>query len=311
MKLPDDRLLMALGAIVGLLVLASLIVFALKKAKPQGNFDELSSRIKSWWIMVGVFSLAVAVHRTVTFVFFALLSFLALREYLSLVPTRSEDHRPHLWLFAAIPIQYWWVATGWYGMFIIFVPVYVFLFLPARMVLIGKTEDYLRAIGTLHWGAMITIFGVSHAAYLLALPGAADNPADGPGLLLFLVALTQLNDVAQFCWGKTLGRTKAAPTVSPGKTLEGLLGGVGTTILLSWLVAPWLTPLTPLQSVLAGLIIGLGGFLGDLNISAIKRDLQVKDSSQLIPGHGGLLDRIDSLSYTAPLFLHFIRYLHG
>src|ERR1044072_6815981 len=132
----------------------------------------------------------------------------------------------------------------------------------------------------------------------------------GPALVLYLVFLTQFNDVAQFLWGKALGRRKVVPKVSPNKTLEGLLGGLATTILLAVVLAPWLTPLLRREAVAAGVIIGLGGFIGDVVISALKRDLGIKDSGSLLPGHGGILDRIDSLTYTAPLFFHYVFYLH-
>jgi phosphatidate cytidylyltransferase len=98
--------------------------------------------------------------------------------------------------------------------------------------------------------------------------------------------------------------------VSPGKTTEGLVGGVATTLALALALAPWLTPFTRPQAVAAGLIIGVGGFVGDVVVSALKRDLGIKDSGTLLPGHGGILDRIDSLTYTAPLFFHLVWYLH-
>ncbi|MGH6960172.1 MAG: phosphatidate cytidylyltransferase, partial [Dongiaceae bacterium] len=122
--------------------------------------------------------------------------------------------------------------------------------------------------------------------------------------------LTEANDVAQYVWGKTLGRHKVIPRVSPGKTWAGVIGGVATTTLLSLLLAPRLTPLDHLHALAAGLLIGVAGFVGDISISAIKRDLAIKDSGTLIPGHGGVLDRLDSLTYTAPLFFHFIRYFY-
>jgi len=120
--------------------------------------------------------------------------------------------------------------------------------------------------------------------------------------------LAQFNDVAQYFWGKLLGRHKVTPNVSPKKTWEGLIGGVLTTVLLATLVGPYLTPMDPLWSALAGGVIGISGFLGDINISAMKRDLGVKDAGGLIPGHGGILDRVDSLTYAAPAFFHFFRY---
>jgi phosphatidate cytidylyltransferase len=199
----------------------------------------------------------------------------------------------------------------WYGMFIVFIPVYAFLLLPMHMVLIGETSGFLRAAGSLHWGLMTMVFALSHVAFLLVLPGSVNPHGGGPGLVLYLLLLTEFNDVAQYIWGRTLGRHKVIPKVSPNKTVEGFLGGVATTLLLAWLLAPRLTPLTPGEALLAGVIIGVGGFVGDVVISALKRDLGIKDSGALLPGHGGVLDRIDSLLYTAPLFFHFVWYLHG
>jgi phosphatidate cytidylyltransferase len=178
------------------------------------------------------------------------------------------------------------------------------------MVLKGETEGFLRAAGTLHWGMMTTVFSLSHAAFLLVLPKEGNPAAGGAGLVLYLVCLTELNDVAQYIWGKSFGRHKVVPVVSPNKTWEGLLGGVATTTLLAFVTAPYLTPLSHKHAVMAGIIIGLGGFLGDITLSALKRDLKIKDSSSMLPGHGGILDRVDSLTCTAPLFLHFIRYLY-
>ena len=299
----------ALVAVYALLVFASLLVGFLRR-RGQGDHTELGQRIRSWWIMVGVFSVAILVNRTVSIVFLALVAFLAFKEYLAMVTTRRADRRVVFWAFLAIPVQFYWVAIGWYGMFIVFIPVFMFLLLPARMVLIGDTKGFLKAVGTLHWGLMTTVFSISHAAYLLVLPAAVNPHAGGAGLLFFLIFLTQFNDVAQFTWGKLFGRHKVVPSVSPNKTVEGLLGGVATTALLGWAIAPYLTPLGMPMSLLAGTMIGLAGFVGDVVISAVKRDIGVKDSGRLIPGHGGIMDRIDSLTFTAPLFFHFIYYLH-
>ncbi len=144
---------------------------------------------------------------------------------------------------------------------------------------------------------------------MLLVSGEWDNPvAGGVGLLFFLVVLTQFNDVAQYVWGKLLGRHKVTPSVSPNKTWEGLIGGVVTTIALAALLGPYLTPMDHLWSALAGAVLGIAGFLGDITISAVKRDLGVKDTGGLIPGHGGILDRADSLTYAAPAFFHVFRY---
>ena len=300
----------AFAVIFGLLILASLITQFLKKTKPEKNYTELQLRIKTWWIIVLVFAGSVLLGRTYSAIIWGLISFLAFKEYLSLIPTRRADHRVLLWAYLAIPLQYYWVNIAWYGMFIIFIPVFVFLFLPMRMILIGETEGFLRAIGTLQWGLMITVFSLSHAAYLLVLPDNINPIANSMGLLIYLVFLTEINDVAQYIWGKSFGKKKIVPKVSPNKTVMGFLGGILTTMLLATVLAPYLTPLTLYEAIGAGFLIGLGGFVGDVTISAVKRDLGVKDSGTLLPGHGGILDRLDSLTYTTPLFFHYIYYLH-
>jgi phosphatidate cytidylyltransferase len=304
------NVLYALAGVFGVLVLASAIVWLLQRRVPGKDYRELRQRVNSWWLMASVFAAAMSLNRNVSLVFFAFVSFLALKEYLSLVPTRRADRRVLLWAYLAIPLQFLWIAEAWYGMFIIFIPVYAFLFLPMRMVMIGETADFLRAAGTLHWGLMTMVFSISHLAFLLVLPEAEGSVAGGPGLVLFLVLLTESNDVAQYIWGKLLGRHKIIPKVSPNKTWEGFVGGFLTTAGLSVLLAPWLTPLSLEHAIVAGLLIGWAGFIGDVVISALKRDIGVKDSGALIPGHGGMLDRIDSLTYTAPLFFHFMRYLY-
>lgn len=306
----DPAVRWTLGGIFGLLILASVVVSLLNRFTGLG-LGELRQRINTWWVMVIVFGLAIVLSRTFSLLFFGFVSFLALKEYFSLIPTRRADRRVLFWAYLAIPLQYYWVYAEWYGMFIIFIPVYCFLLLPVRMLLVGETDGFLRAIGTLHWGLMTTVFSLSHAAFLLIL--RHETPSGmllaGPGLMLYLVMLTQLNDVAQYLWGKSIGRDKIIPRVSPNKTWGGFLGGMLTILILAILLGPILTPLNTWQSALAGLIISIGGFFGDLNISAIKRDLGIKDSGTLLPGHGGILDRVDSLTYTAPLLFHYIYYL--
>jgi phosphatidate cytidylyltransferase len=300
----------ALGGLYAILIAASAWVLWLRWRAPEKDRTELVQRLRSWWVIVSIFTAAMIMSRNVSVAFFAFVSFLALKEYLSIVPTRRADRRVLFWAYLSIPVQYYWVAQAWYGMFIIFIPVYVFLLLPLRMVIIGETREFLRAAGTLHWGIMTLVFGISHIAYLLVLPEAKNPNAGGPGLVLFLVFLTQFNDVAQYLWGKTLGRHKIIPKVSPNKTWEGFLGGVATTTLLSMVLSDWLTPMPWTVAIGAGLLISIAGFIGDVTISALKRDIGLKDSGSLLPGHGGILDRIDSLTYTAPLFFHFIYYFY-
>jgi phosphatidate cytidylyltransferase len=307
-RVPRGPLLYVLLGVLALIAVAEVSSFALARAKPDEDSSELRARVRSWWLMAGVFMLAIIVSRAVSLVFLGFLSFLALKEYFSLIPTRRADRSVLLWAYLAVPLQYLWVWVDWYGMFIIFIPVYMFILIPVRMVLHGQTEGFLRAAGTIHWGLMTTVFTLSHMAYLLQLP--EKGGAAGASLVLFLVLVTQFNDVAQYTWGKLFGRHKVMPTVSPNKTYEGLLGGMATSFVLVYFLAPQLTPLTRNESLVAGFFLPLAGFLGDVSVSAIKRDIGVKDSGSSIPGHGGVLDRVNSLTFTAPLFFHFLRYLH-
>ncbi len=305
-----ESVLWTLGATVALLVAATVIVAIMRRGDQAGRHAELAARVRSWWVLVFVFAAAISFRRGVAIAFFAVLSFLALKEYLSLVPTRRTDRRVLFWAYLCVPLQYLWIGMHWYNLFLIFIPVWAFLAIAMRMVLRGETKDFLRAAGTIHWGLMTMVFGLSHLAYLLVLPEGKTVPAHGAALLLFVVLLTELNDVAQYIWGRTLGRHKALESVSPKKTVEGLVGGALTTTVLAIALAPYLTPLTPAHSIAAGLMIGFGGFLGDVTISAVKRDIGVKDSGSMIPGHGGILDRIDSLLFTGPLFFHFMAYFY-
>jgi phosphatidate cytidylyltransferase len=309
----NETLAIALGGILALLTVATGIVQGLKHWRPERDWQELWLRVRSWWWIVGVFVLAIAVNRALSAGVLAGVSFLAFKEYLTLTPMRRADHLPLLYAYLAIPLQYLWVYQAWYGMFVIFIPVYVYLFLSMRMTLIGQTAGFLSAAAQLHWGLMTTVFCLSHMAYLLVLPAGDSGPGgsvDGAPLLFYLVVLTQLNDIAQYLWGKALGRHKVIPLVSPNKTVEGLLGGVATTTLIGGAMGPYLTPMSLEHSFLAGFLIGIAGFIGDVVMSAMKRDIGVKDTGTLLPGHGGILDRLDSLTYTAPLFFHFLRYLY-
>lgn len=307
---PPLNVIWCMVGIVAILIFASVVVALLEKLQQNKNHRELINRIKTWWLIVGLFLGVLLFCRGIAIIFFAFISYLALKEYFSLIPTRRADRRVLFWAYLSIPVQYWWIYTEWYGMFIIFIPVYMFLLLAARMALKGETEGFLKAAGTLHWGLMTTVFSLSHMAFLIVLPKEGNPFAGGIGLVLYLVCLTELNDVAQYIWGKSFGRRKIVPKVSPNKTWAGLMGGIGTTILLAYILAPVLTPFSKQDSIFVGLIIGIGGFLGDITVSAVKRDIGIKDTGTLLPGHGGILDRIDSLTFTAPLFLHFTRYFY-
>lgn len=303
-----DNVSYMMAMIIILLMVASIFCYIIQVKYPDKNYTELHQRISSWWVMIGILFAVLLSGHMLSMVFFAFLSFLALKEFLSIVPMRLTDRRVIFWAYLSIPFQYYWVAIGWYSMFIIFIPVYVFLFLPMRMVFIGDTKGFIRSAGIVHWGTMLTVYSISHIAYLLVLP-EKNNQAGIIGPVLFLLFMTEFNDVCQYVWGKILGKHKIIPKVSPNKTWEGFIGGVITITLCSGVVAPMLTPLTFNQGVIAGMLISISGFIGDVVISSVKRDLHIKDSGYLIPGHGGILDRLDSLTYTAPLFFHYLHYV--
>ncbi len=258
----------SLAAIFALLLIATVINGLLVWLRSGKDWRELTLRIRTWWVIIVLFSLALLSPNWLALTFFALVSFMALKEFLTLVPSRQSDRMPLLWMFIAIPLNYWLIGIGWYGMFVVFIPVYVFLFLPARMVIAGDTQGFLRTASQLHWSLMTTVFAFSHVAFLLVLP--ANGMQTGALLVLFLVGLTEFNDIAQYLWGKSLGRIKVIPKVSPNKTLAGLLGGVATTALAATVLGPLLTPLSWPMALLAGVIIGVTGFCGDVVILASK-----------------------------------------
>lgn len=300
--------LWAMGIVFVLLITASLIRFIMAKTNANKDYTELHQRITSWWWMVLILFIGISLNQTSAIILFGFISFLALKEFFSIVPIRQTDRRVIFWAYLSIPFQYYFVAIGWYGVFIIFIPIYIFLLLPIRMVLTGHTKGFIYSVGIIHWAVMLTVFCISHLAYLFVLP-IINERSGSMGLVIFLLFATQFNDVSQYVWGKLLGKHKIIPKVSPNKTWEGFLGGLVTITIISGLVAPLLTPLSFIQSLIAGFIISIGGFFGDVTLSSIKRDLEIKDSGYLIPGHGGILDRLDSLMFTAPLFFHYLYYL--
>lgn len=301
---------MGIGFVWGILVAASVAVFVLTRFFPEKNFSELVSRIKSWWVMIGVFSFAVLSSPSISFVFFGLISFLAFREFISLAPLRRADRRTLFWAYLSIPVQYLLIANQWYGVSIVFIPVWVFFFIPMRLVLSRQTDGFLLSVSMIIWGLMMTVYSVSHAAMLLNLPASETFQAGGTGLILFLAIVNQGNDVAQYVWGKLFGKSKIIPEVSPNKTWAGFVGGIFSSMVLAAVLSGFLTPFSWWIAMAMGGVIAVTGFIGDVVFSAVKRDLKVKDTGSFIPGHGGILDRIDSLCLTAPVFFHLVHFFY-
>jgi phosphatidate cytidylyltransferase len=293
------------------LVIASIVGWVLKtsvaKGMPHPTIDNLNARIKAWWVMVLVISLAFVFGKPGVILLFAFISFFALREFLTLTYTRGADYVALVGaFFVVLPAQYVLVSIGWYGLYSIFIPVYAFLLMPILEVVAGDTRRFLERMSKIQWGLMVCVFCISHVPALLTL----DIPGyGGRNLLLiaFLVIVVQSSDVLQYVWGKLFGKHKLAPEVSPSKTVEGLVGGLLSATALGaalW----WITPFNPWQAALMALAINVMGFFGGLVMSAIKRDRGVKDWGHMIEGHGGMLDRIDSVVFAAPIFFHLTRY---
>jgi phosphatidate cytidylyltransferase len=314
MSAPYADLFTLLGGLALVLIIASLIGYALqKRLSPDGSntaIENLNDRIWAWWAMVLLMGLALIFGRTGIALLFAFASFAALREFVTLTNTRRADH----WalavaFFVVLPIHYYLIWAGKTGMYSIFIPVYAFLLMPIISALRGDKDNFLVRIAEIQWALMICVYCASHVPALLDLkiPGY-----EGRNILLiaFLVVVVQSSDVLQYVWGKLLGRTKIAPELSPSKTLEGFIGGALSAMLVGAALS-WMTPFGPFYAALLSLAVILMGFFGGLVMSAIKRDRGVKDWGHMIAGHGGFIDRMDSVVFSAPIFFHLVRYGWG
>ena len=298
-----------IGGVVALLILASLVGWAVSRRVTSEASREtvanLNARIKAWWVMVAIFAVAFLFGKAVTLLLFVAVSFYCLREFYSLTPTHPSDHPAMAAAFYIfLPLQYWLVWIDWVTMLTIAIPVYAFLALPVLSMLKGVTADYLQRVAKIQWGLMLAVFCISHAPALLMLDLGGTPPVQ---LLFFLVTVVQMSDVLQYVAGKLFGRHKMAPNVSPSKTWEGLiLGGLAATGVGAGLW--WITPFSPLEAAGMAFAIVVAGALGGLVLSAVKRSLGAKDWGAMIQGHGGALDRMDSVTFAAPLFFHLTNY---
>ena len=303
-----DGLLLFVGIGV-LLIVASTIGWLLKRRmkSPNSVIDNLNKRINAWWVMVAIFAIAIFLGKFAVIILFFIASGIALREFLTLTPITRYDYWPLLFAyFIVLPLQYILVAVSWYELFCIFIPIYGFLFLAILAAITGSAHNFLARIAEVQWGLMITVYSISFIPALLILP--IDHYQDRNLLLIaFLVFVVELSDVLQYVFGKLFGKHSISPNLSPSKTVEGFIGGIFSASFIGaclW----WVTPFSFIQAGLISLMITLLGFLGGLVMSAIKRDRGVKDWGKLISGHGGVLDRLDSICFAAPIFFHVVRY---
>lgn len=308
MNFQDHALIALLVGLFGLLLFASITGFIIEKAKGRTPvIINLNARIRAWWVMCLLSVAAMLCGPVGSTLLFAMMSLLALRECITLTPTHRGDHEALFWcFFILLPLQYVLVGIQWYGTFAIFIPVFAFLFIPTRMALSGDSKNFLERSAKIQWSMMIAVYCISYAPALLMLP-IPGYEHQNIKLLLFLMIVVQLSDVLQYVFGKLMGKRPIAPRLSPNKTVEGFVGGIGTATLVGTLLW-WITPFAPWQAALISLAITLLGFAGGLCMSAIKRDRGVKDFGATIEGHGGMMDRIDSLCFAAPVFFHIVRF---
>lgn len=304
-------LMATIAGIGGVLLVASLIGWVLQnRYSPNGEnaaIENLNDRIRAWWVMAITISIALLGGRTGVILLFFICSFAALREFMTLTNASRADHNTlAAAFFVVLPVQFYLIWIEWYGLYSIFIPVWVFLLLPIVSALSGETRNFLIRIAEMQWALMICVFCVSHVPALmnLTIPGH-----EGRGVLLiaWLVITVQLSDVLQYVWGKLAGRHKIAPRLSPSKTVEGFLGGCLSATAIG-MALKFMTPFTLWQAALMGLCVTMMGFLGGLVMSAIKRDRGVKDWGHTIAGHGGFIDRLDSVLFAAPIYFHLLRY---
>jgi len=300
--------LLIFSGIGTVLVLASLAGAVLhvrtREAAAATAIENLNARIKSWWVIALILGGTLLAGHASVIALFAVMSFLSLREFLSLSVVGAADHRTLSACFLiAIPVQYVLIGTAQSDTFMILVPVFTVLIVPILVVLSAHSRNFLARVAEVSWGLLICLYCISHVPALLMLniPGNQDRKAL---LMVFVIVVAQASDVLQYVWGKLFGRHKIAPQLSPLKTVEGTIGGIASATALG--AALWrMTPFSFPQAGAMAFIITLAGFLGGLVLSAVKRDRGAKDWSRLIPGHGGMLDRLDSLCSDAML-LHSV-----
>ncbi len=302
-----------LSGVFVLLVFASTVTWYLsrhaKNEQARATVENLRHRVNAWWVMVIVAAVSLQLGPKFTIGLFAIMSFFALREFLTLTPTRPGDHTAMAMCFMfVLPVQYLLIAYDWYGLFAIFIPVYVFLLLPSLSVIAEDTGNFLERVAKLQWGVIVTIYCISHVPALLSLtiPGYSGQNAL---LVFYLLTVVQISDVLQYVCGKLFGKNKLAAVVSPSKTTEGLVGG-GLLAILVGTALYWITPFSPAQATAISSVIVVMGALGGLVMSAVKRSIGAKDWGDLISGHGGMMDRLDSVCFAAPVFFHIVRYTY-
>lgn len=302
-----------LGVVVGLLVVATSVGQVVKR-QPQLGLNSaaiatFNRRVRAWWIICSMLALAFFFPAWVTVTFFGLMSFWALREFITLTPTRLGDHRALFWVFFLFtPLHYVLVAVNRQDIYSVLIPVFAFLFIPARIAVAGDAKRFLERVAKIQSGLLICVYCLSFAPALLNMELPGGDPYAARRLLFFFVTMALLSEAFQFIWSQLYGQHVIAPSINASRTWEGFIGGSASSALVGmffWFV----TPFELWQAALMSMLIAIMGFAGAMTMSAIKRDRGVRDYGTLVEGHGGVLDRIDAICFAAPVFYHVTRLL--
>jgi phosphatidate cytidylyltransferase len=306
----SDPIFLAYAKLVGGLLAAAGVILAFVTFVLRKNVSGVWKTYLGWLIMIPLVFGALAAGREATIIGIGLLAGLGFKEF-----ARATGLYDDWWMTGTVYLGILAVvvtslvsqprtgAVGWYGLFMA-IPVYVVSAILIVPIVRDVAERQLQRVA-------LAILGFVYLGWMFSHLGFLANTPNAVGYLLFLVVAVEGNDIAAFTCGKLFGKRKLRRHISPNKTLGGSVGAVGVSLILPWLLSFSFPHFGPVELVLTGLIVGVGGQLGDLAISFIKRDIGIKDMGALIPGHGGVLDRIDSLIFVAPLFFHMTRWFHG
>jgi len=315
----DSRVIYGVIGIVIALAAGTIVrLLFVRNANPETARSRLAS-LKTWWILALLLSVSVQFEVAGAAVLMAVAGVLGFREFIRLIGVNAVGRATVACAFGLIPVHYGLIVGGCDSVARGMLPVATVMIVGGLRACRGQVEGYTRLTAATVWGLLLLVYAPSYSLFLFRLSDAANTPVGPAGWFLYLVILTEANDIAQAIIGRSLGRTKMTPVVSPNKSWEGFVGGLATTTVLAIELAPWLktirntgntatgsTAAGVLTSAAAGGLIAVSGFLGDINMSAVKRDAGVKDGGALLPGHGGVIDRIDSLSFSAPVFYCFV-----
>ena len=305
--------------VFGALVLISVYGFV-RSMRDNAEDDVQSQKIRDFngllrtsWVMSVVFWIGWALGETVATVLFGVVAFFALREFITLSPTRQGDHNSLvIAFFIVLPVQFALVITRRFDLITVFIPVYVFLAIPVVGALAGDTRHFLERNAKLQWGIMVCIYGISHVPALLLLK-FPDYQGKSAFLVFFLVFVVQTCMIVQHVVGRRLGKAPSAPDISKSFNWTGWFIAVAFASLVGGLMAG-LTPFKPAQAVAMAMIACVAGSLGHLVMKALKRDRGITNwgsEGKSVTGASGLLDRVDALCFAAPVFFHSVRWYFG